>query len=203
MAAMAVLALLPAPGMAQDGAKDGAKDSLQQKTAAPDKPAEPPKAATAPAPQQVSAPAGPAAVSAKPEPEPPFAAMAGSWSGGGTLSLSGGSRERLRCRAHHTVGHGGNSLSMSIRCASASTNFGLSSHVVQKRDRIHGSWSESSTGAAGSVSGSASGGHIRAVAHGSGFSAGIAITTDGGRQSVSITPRGTFITGVHVALRKR
>jgi hypothetical protein len=135
--------------------------------------------------------------------ELPFAAIAGSWSGGGTLSLTNGTRERLRCRARHAVGDGGRSLSLSIRCASDSYRFELSSDVVHRRGRIFGRWSESANGLSGTVSGSASSGRIRALATGGNFTAGLAITTHGSRQTVSITPRGTFIAGVHVALQRR
>ena len=40
----------------------------------------------------------------------PFGAMAGSWAGGGTLTLSDGSAERLRCRASYDVGGAGTDL---------------------------------------------------------------------------------------------
>jgi hypothetical protein len=35
------------------------------------------------------------------------------------------------------------------------------------------------------------------------FTAGLAITTNGSRQSVTITPRATFIRGFYIALRRR
>src|SRR6516162_6518779 len=40
----------------------------------------------------------------------PFRAMAGSWSGGGTLSMANGEQERLHCRASYDVGGTGNEL---------------------------------------------------------------------------------------------
>jgi hypothetical protein len=143
------------------------------------------------------------ATKAKVESDHPFAQMAGSWSGGGTLSLSSGTRERLRCRAHHSVGKSGRSLSMSIRCASDSYRFDLTSDVVHRRGRIYGRWNEASNGVSGTVAGRAAGGRIRAVATSNSFTAGLSITTNGSRQSVSITPRETFISGVHIALRRR
>jgi hypothetical protein len=143
------------------------------------------------------------ATKAKVQSEHAFAQMAGSWSGGGTLSLSSGTRERLRCRAHHSVAQGGRSLSLSIRCASDSYRFDLTSDVVNRRGRIYGRWSESSNGVSGTVAGRAAAGRIRAVATSNTFTAGLSITTHGSRQSVSITPRETFISGVHIALRRR
>jgi hypothetical protein len=139
---------------------------------------------------------------APPQGEHVFEALAGSWAGSGIITLSSGSRERLRCRAHHAVGQGGRSLAMTVRCASDSYRIELAANVVNRRGRIFGSWSESSYGASGSVSGSAVGGRINATATSSSFTAGLAISTGGGRQSISITPHNAPITGVHVALRK-
>jgi hypothetical protein len=146
--------------------------------------------------------AKPEATPAKAEPHV-FTLMAGSWSGGGTLTLSSGARERLRCRAHHTASETARSLSLSIRCASDSYRFELSSNVVERRGRIFGRWSEASNNVSGTVSGSAGGNRVRAVASSDLFTAGLTLTTEGSRQSVSITPRGVHITGVHIALRKR
>jgi len=164
--------------------------------AAQDKAAAPVKAAT---PTKLDV----ASKDAKSEAQHPFAAMAGSWSGGGTLSLSGGTRERLRCRAHHAVARSGRSLSLQIRCASDSYRFNLTSNIVNRRGRIYGRWNESSNGVSGTVAGRASAGSIRALARSDAFTAGLAITTNGRRQTVSITPRQTFISGVYIALRKR
>ena len=50
----------------------------------------------------------------------PFPAMAGSWSGGGTISMSSGEQETLRCRATYNVAGSGDELSLNLRCASAS-----------------------------------------------------------------------------------
>ena len=133
----------------------------------------------------------------------PFGPLAGSWSGGGTLTTSSGTRERLRCRAHYSVGQGGRSLQLGIRCAGDSYRFDLASSVVARRGRIFGRWSESGYNASGTVSGTASGDRIRALARGNTFSAGLALTTRGNRQSVAITPQGAAITGVHLSLQRR
>jgi hypothetical protein len=190
----AAFVILPLPGAAQNAAPapEAAKKATPNSDTAP-------KTAPAPAAAQKTPPAK---VAAK-EPEHPFTTMVGSWSGGGTLTLSSGSRERLRCRAHYSAGKTGRSLQLSIRCASDSYRFDLSSSVVNRRGRIYGRWSESSNGVSGTIAGHASGGRIRALARGDMFTAGFALTTDGGRQTVSIRPRDTFIKGVYIALRKR
>jgi hypothetical protein len=133
----------------------------------------------------------------------PFAAMAGSWSGGGTLSTSDGGQERLRCRASYDVGRTGTELRLNIRCASDSFNIDLESNVEYRGGEIFGSWSEASHNASGTLSGRAAGGRIEASARSESFSANLSLTTHGNRQMVSIRPQGTSITGVTLALDRR
>src|SRR4051812_2375524 len=80
----------------------------------------------------------------------PFAAMAGSWTGGGTIDLTNDIHEKLRCRANYTHGQGNNSLALSIRCASDNYKFELSSNVVERNGQISGQWSETGYGVSGS-----------------------------------------------------
>jgi hypothetical protein len=131
----------------------------------------------------------------------PFAAMAGSWIGGGTVSTSDGGQERLRCRASYDVG--GAELRLNIRCASDSYNIDLESNVQYRGGEIFGSWSEAGYNASGTLSGRAAGGRIEASARGQNFSANLSLTTRGNRQMVSIRPLGTSITGVTLALDRR
>ena len=142
-------------------------------------------------------------VSAQAAVSSPFAAMAGSWSGGGVLSTADGGQERLRCRASYDVAGTGAELHLNLRCASASYNFDLASDVQYRGGEISGDWTEASRNASGTISGRASGGHIEAAASGQNFSAGLSLTTRGSRQTVSIRPQGTNVTAVSLALDRR
>jgi len=133
----------------------------------------------------------------------PFRAMAGTWSGGGTLSMANGEQERLRCRASYSVGGGGEELSLNLRCASASYNFDLTSNVQDRGGAISGEWTEASRNASGSIFGRAAGDHIEASARGQNFSANLSLTTRGNRQIVSILPEGTDVRAVSLALDRR
>ena len=133
----------------------------------------------------------------------PFAAMAGSWSGGGTITMANGTQERLRCRASYSPAGDGNDLHLSLQCASDSYNFSLASNVANRGGTISGSWSEASRNASGTISGRASGDNITAVARGDSFSADISLTTQGNRQAVTLTPEGTDVRSVSVTLAKR
>ncbi|UZE50762.1 hypothetical protein [Rhodopseudomonas sp. P2A-2r] len=120
----------------------------------------------------------------------PFAGMAGSWTGAGTISLSDGSKERVRCKATYQVGRADARLQQSLRCASDSYRFELNSDLVSEQGQIAGSWSELSRGINGSLVGRESGGTISAVADAPGFSATLSVSTKGNRQNFSIASEG-------------
>src|SRR5215217_4710332 len=86
----------------------------------------------------------------------PFAGLAGSWAGSGTIGTSNGTRERIRCRASYAVSVGGSNLQLSLRCASDSYRFELNSDVRYAAGEISGNWSEVTRGIGGSLSGIAS-----------------------------------------------
>lgn len=116
----------------------------------------------------------------------PFERLAGSWMGNGTIEMSDGNREPLRCRAAYDVLKDGTSLQLNIRCASESYNFDLRSKAEYERGRVTGIWSESTMNAGGQLSGHAEGDRIRVVANSQAFSAALTLVTNGRRQTVSI-----------------
>lgn len=134
----------------------------------------------------------------------PFRAMAGSWTGGGTLSMANGSQERLRCRASYDVDRSGTALRLNLRCASDSYNFDLASEVEYRDGAISGQWTEASRNASGTIQGRASSDRIEVAATGPAFSASLSLTTRGSRQTVTIRPQqGTEITAVSLVLSRR
>lgn len=130
----------------------------------------------------------------------PFAGFDGSWNGSGTVTLSDGTSERIRCRATYKV-DGGNALSQTLRCASDSYKFDLASNVRSEGNSVSGSWSEASRGIYGNLNGRAGGGHIDVFVEAAGFAASITLTTRGNRQSVSINSKGE-IRGVQISMVK-
>ena len=57
--------------------------------------------------------------------EDPFGQLAGSWSGSGTIDLSNGKHEQIKCRAAYDVLEEQKKLQLNIHCASDSYNFDL------------------------------------------------------------------------------
>src|SRR5258708_8641151 len=92
-----------------------------------------------------------AAGDARSEPGP-FSALAGSWSGGGTIKKSNGGSERIRCRSAYEPAGAAN-LSLRLRCASDSYNFDLTANVAYQGGAISGSVQEATRSAAGGISG--------------------------------------------------
>src|ERR1700721_299505 len=84
----------------------------------------------------------------------PFAGFNGAWSGNGTVSLSDGSTERIRCKAEYQVNGSGLGLRQSPDCASDSYKFDLASDVTSQGSRISGSWPEASRNIFGNLQGS-------------------------------------------------
>jgi hypothetical protein len=122
----------------------------------------------------------------------PFAGLAGYWSGAGSVTLDDGSSEKIRCRATYAVSGNGTGLNQTLTCASDSYKFDLKTNVVAEQGSISGSWSESSRGINGNLSGRASNGNFQVIATAAGFTANITLTTRGNKQSVVIRPDSQF-----------
>ena len=131
----------------------------------------------------------------------PFAGFEGAWSGNGTVALSDGTTERIRCKADYKVNGTGLGLKQSLRCASDSYKFELSSDVTSQGDRISGNWSEASRNIFGNLQGTAGGGQIEVFVEASGFAANLTLRTTGNRQSVQINSKGE-IRGVNITMTK-
>jgi len=134
----------------------------------------------------------------------PFSGLAGSWSGGGHISLANGTKERIRCRATYAVGGDGNVLQQSLRCASDSYNFELRSDVESHGGRISGNWNEATRSIGGTLSGHARDGHIEVTVENPNFSAHLTLTVHGQSQSVTIrASNGGQFTGASISLARR
>jgi hypothetical protein len=120
----------------------------------------------------------------------PFAGFDGAWSGNGTVSLSDGSSERLRCRAVYQVDGSGLVLKQTLRCASDSYKFDLSSDVTSHGDHITGNWSETNRNVSGSLLGTAGNGKIDVKVESAAFNATLTLRTTGNKQTVQISSPG-------------
>jgi hypothetical protein len=131
----------------------------------------------------------------------PFAGFDGAWSGNGTVTLSDGNTEHIRCKADYKVNGTGLNLKQNLHCASDSYKFDLSSDVTSNGDRISGNWSEASRNIFGNLQGTAGGGQIDVFVEANGFSANLTLHTTGNKQTVSISSKGE-IRGVSITMVK-
>src|ERR1700738_5020381 len=131
----------------------------------------------------------------------PFAGFNGAWSGNGTVALSDGTTERIRCRADYQVDGTGLGLKQSLNCASDSYKFDLSSNVTSQGERISGNWSEASRNIFGNLQGTAGGGLVEVFVEASGFAANLTLRTNGNKQTVQISSKGE-IRGVTITMVK-
>src|SRR5579864_6632535 len=131
----------------------------------------------------------------------PFVGFDGAWSGNGTVALADGTTERIRCKAEYKVNGTGLNLKQSLRCASDSYKFDLTSDVTSQGDRISGNWSEASRNVFGNLQGTAGGGEIKVFVEANGFAANLTVRTSGNKQTVQIDSKGE-IRGVNITMVK-
>jgi hypothetical protein len=131
----------------------------------------------------------------------PFAGFDGNWSGTGTVSLSDGSTEHIRCKADYKVNPNGLGLKQKLDCASDSYKFDLTSEVTSNGDRISGNWAEKSRNIFGNLQGTAGGGQIEVFVEANGFAANLTLRTTGTKQTVQILSKGE-IRGVNITMTK-
>jgi hypothetical protein len=132
----------------------------------------------------------------------PFARMAGTWLGEGRVILSDGQVERIRCRASGDVGGEGDSMHQRLRCAGASYNFDIRNSVVARQGKVIGNWDETTRNVSGQVTGSVSGGVVRARVDGGQFKADVTLVTTKGSMRVTLIPYGTSVREVSIQLRR-
>jgi hypothetical protein len=135
----------------------------------------------------------------------PFDRLAGQWSGSGTIDLSNGSREPIKCRAAYDVLGDQKKLQLNIRCASDSYNFDLQASANYSAGAISGIWSESTHNVGGTISGKADGDRFQVLARSQSFSATLTLITHGGRQSVLIRSQNAQanVKGASINLKRR
>ena len=124
--------------------------------------------------------------------------------GWGTITMTNGASERIRCKGSYAVNGTGKAVQQNLRCASASYRLEISSNVTSEGGVLSGYWSEATRSVSGNVSGRASGTEIVANVMGAGFTARLDVRTHGDKQSVTIRPQGgdRDVAAVSIALRK-
>jgi hypothetical protein len=133
----------------------------------------------------------------------PFAGLEGAWSGSGTILVGDNGTERIRCRANYTVDGQGNNLHQTIRCASDSYRFDLSSSLVNDGGRLTGAWAEATRNVGGNIEGRTARGQYSAIVTGISFHAALTMVVHGNKQTISISSKDTTdLRGVQISLNR-
>ena len=143
-----------------------------------------------------------ASVAAVPVSASPLTDLPGRWSGWGSVKLSNGNSEQLKCVATYFVSGGGSSLQQNLRCASTSYKIDSTASLQVNNGQVSGGWQEKIYSADGSVTGRITGNGFNLSIQGENFSAAMLVTTSMCKQSVSITPRGFEISEISMNLGK-
>jgi hypothetical protein len=131
----------------------------------------------------------------------PFHALSGTWSGGGTITMANGAKERIRCRAHYDVNGSGSAVDLRLRCAGDSFTFELQSNVGYQDGMVSGTWSETTRRVGGNLEGNARGNRISVRVSGV-ISALLAVSTNANQQSISIEAPGTEMAAVAISMSR-
>ncbi len=130
----------------------------------------------------------------------PFNKLAGTWSGGGSVRLADGKKEKIRCRAYYT-NKASDQLGLAIRCATQSGKIEMRARLSYSGGGVSGTWEERTYNAEGTVSGSASSSKLSMRITGA-LQGSISITISGSSQRVSISTSGGGLSNASISLRK-
>lgn len=132
----------------------------------------------------------------------PVTDLPGRWSGPGTITLSNGSTEQMRCVATYFVEGNGSAFKQNLRCASQGYKIDSSANLTVANGRVSGAWEEKTWSNNGSITGSMNAGGFNLTIDGPGFTAAMAVATTNCKQSINITPRGYEVTKISMNLGK-
>ena len=132
----------------------------------------------------------------------PINDLAGRWSGWGSITMSTGASEQVKCIATYFVEGGGSHVKQNLRCASSSYKIDATAKLNHANGQLSGEWEEKTYAAIGSVAGRFTGNGFNVSIKGNTFSAAMAVTTTNCKQSISITPTGFEISRISIGLDK-
>lgn len=128
--------------------------------------------------------------------------FSGRWSGWGSITMSSGAAEQVKCVATYFIKDAGAALTQNLRCASQSFRIDSVANLDVKGDEVSGKWVEHTYSAQGSVSGRLTSGGFNLSIQGDNFSAAMRVAMTDCKQSITIAPRGFEISRIAIGLDK-
>jgi hypothetical protein len=109
----------------------------------------------------------------------PIDDLPGRWTGWGTISMTGGTSEQVKCIATYFINDGGASMVQNLRCASSSYKIDATAKLKNASGALSGEWEEKTYAAIGSVSGKTTTDGFNLAITGDKFTAVLAVTATG------------------------
>ena len=132
-----------------------------------------------------------------------FTGFPGEWAGTGDVTMTDGSRDRIKCKASYSAGPSGQALNINVNCASDSYRVNIIANVVAQGETFSGTWRETTRQVSGDVTGRVpAAGQYQASLQGTGFGIELAATSNGKVQAITINAQGTDVQNVRISLRK-
>jgi hypothetical protein len=131
----------------------------------------------------------------------PLRDLTGYWSGNGSIALSNGKTERVKCSVLYKA-DGGTQIRQTMRCASPDYSINSLAELRVKGGQVSGTWEEKTYSAKGDVTGRFGGDSFALSIKGAAFSAVMNVTLSSCKQSLNITPEGLEVTRVSINLAK-
>lgn len=132
----------------------------------------------------------------------PIEGLSGYWSGNGSVVLSNGSTERVKCAVIYKVSEGGSQIRQTMRCASADYKIDSLAELSVKGEKVSGSWEEKTYSATGEVSGKFADNNFVLSIKGVNFTAAMNVSLSDCKQNISISPQGLEVTKISIGLGK-
>ena len=132
----------------------------------------------------------------------PIEDLSGYWTGAGTVLLTNGSAERVKCAVIYKVGASGTQIKQTLRCASADYNINGAAELRVNGAQVSGNWEEKTYSATGDVTGRYTGSSFVLSIKGQNFTAGMNVGLSSCKQSISITPQGLDVRRISMNLAK-
>jgi hypothetical protein len=132
----------------------------------------------------------------------PIADLSGFWSGSGSVTLTSGNTERVKCQVFYKASEGNTQIRQTMRCASTDYAINSLAELRVKGSQVTGSWEEKTYSAKGEVTGRFNGESFALTIQGANFSAAMNVTLSNCKQSISISPKGLEVTKVSIGLAK-
>lgn len=132
----------------------------------------------------------------------PIDDMAGYWSGAGSVLLSNGKTEKVKCAVTYKVTEGGTQIKQSMRCASADYSINAAADLKVKGAQVTGNWEERTYSATGEVTGKYTGSAFTLAIKGGNFTASMNVSLSNCKQSISIAPQGLEVNKITIGLAK-